>query len=79
MFETLKALILEYVDVDPEIITPDANLRSDFSLNSLDIINLAVAIEDETGISVSDRKMASFYTLGEVADYLESAAAKKQA
>ena len=79
MFETLKTLILEYVDVDPEIITPDANLRSDFSLNSLDIINLAVAIEDETGISVSDRKMASFYTLGEVADYLESAAAKKQA
>ena len=79
MFETLKALILEYVDVDPEIITPDANLRSDFSLNSLDIINLAVAIEDETGISVSDRKMASFYTLGEIADYLESAAAKKQA
>ncbi len=79
MFETLKTLILEYVDVDPEIITPDANLRSDFSLNSLDIINLAVAIEDETGISFSDRKMASFYTLGEVADYLESAAAKKQA
>ena len=79
MFDTLKALILEYVDIDPEIITPEANLRSDFGLNSLDIINLAVTIEDETGVSVSDRKMASFYTLGEVADYIEQAAAKKQA
>ncbi|MBR4766439.1 MAG: acyl carrier protein [Clostridia bacterium] len=79
MFEKLKDIILEYVDVDPEKITADANLRSDFNLNSLDIINLAVAIEDELGVSVSDRKMASFYTLGEVADYLESSAAKKQA
>ena len=79
MFDTLKALILEYVDIDPEIITPEANLRSDFGLNSLDIINLAVAIEDETGVSVSDRKMASFYTLGEVADYIEQASAKNQA
>ena len=79
MFEKLKDIILEYVDVDPGKITADANLRSDFNLNSLDIINLAVAIEDELGVSVSDRKMASFYTLGEVAEYLESAAAKKQA
>ena len=79
MFEKLKDIILEYVDVDPEKITADANLRSDFNLNSLDIINLAVAIEDELGVSVSDRKMASFYTLGEVADYLESSVAKKQA
>ena len=79
MFEKLKDIILEYVDVDPGKITADANLRSDFNLNSLDIINLAVAIEDEIGVSVSDRKMASFYTLGEVAEYLESAAAKKQA
>ena len=79
MFEKLKDIILEYVEVDPGKITADANLRSDFNLNSLDIINLAVAIEDELGVSVSDRKMASFYTLGEVAEYLESAAAKKQA
>ena len=79
MFEKLKDIILEYVDVDPEKITADANLRNDFNLNSLDIINLAVAIEDELGVSVSDRKMASFYTLGEVADYLESASAKKNA
>ena len=79
MFEKLKDILLEYVDVDPEKITEDANLRSDFGLNSLDIINLAVAIEDETGVSVSDRKMASFYTLGEVAAYIEQAAAKKKA
>ncbi|MBQ6264072.1 MAG: acyl carrier protein [Clostridia bacterium] len=79
MFDKLKDIILEYVDIDPEAITESANLRSDFNLNSLDIINLAVAIEDELGVAVSDRKMASFYTLGEVADYLESAAAKKQA
>ena len=72
MLENLKALILEYVVVDPDTITADSNLRSDFGLNSLDIINIAVAIEDETGIPVSDRKMASFYTLGEVAQYLES-------
>ena len=73
MFEELKSIICEYVDVDPDTITAESNLRSDFNLNSLDIINLAVAIEDETGISVTDKKMASFYTLGEVAEYLESA------
>lgn len=72
MLENLKAIICEYVDVDPDTITADSNLRSDFGLNSLDIINLAVAIEDETGVSITDKKMASFYTLGEVAEYLES-------
>ena len=47
MFEQVKALICQYVDVDPATITEDTNIRSDLGLNSLELINIAVAIEDE--------------------------------
>ncbi|MBR2418726.1 MAG: acyl carrier protein, partial [Clostridia bacterium] len=45
MFEQVKALICQYVDIDPATITEDTNIRSDLGLNSLELINIAVAIE----------------------------------
>ena len=47
MFEQVKALICQYVDIDPATITEDTNIRSELGLNSLELINIAVAIEDE--------------------------------
>jgi len=70
--EELKLLICDYVDIAPEDITEETNLRSDLSLNSLDVINIAVGIEDRFGVVVTDKDMFSIFTFGELYSYIES-------
>lgn len=72
MLEKIRELICEFVDVDPASITENSLIRSDISMNSLDVINLAVALEDEFGISVPDNVAASFNTVGDIIVYIEN-------
>ena len=46
MLETLREVICRFVDIDPNTLTEDTNIRSELGLNSLELINIAVAIED---------------------------------
>ena len=47
MLETIREVICRFVDIDPNTLTEDTNIRSELGLNSLELINIAVAIEDE--------------------------------
>ena len=71
MFEQVKALICQYVDVDPATITEETNIRSDLGLNSLELINIAVAIEDEFDLEIPDREVANIETLGDAVKVIE--------
>ena len=46
-------------------------LVNDLGLNSLDVINVVVAFEDEFSIEIPDRAINNFHTVGDIADYLE--------
>lgn len=75
MFERLRNVICEFVDIDPEKITGETNIRSDLGLNSLELINLAVAIEDEFGVEIADRDVVGIETVDDtlklISSYLE--------
>ena len=71
MFEQVKTLICQYVDVDPATFTEDTNIRSDLGLNSLELINIAVAIEDEFDLEIPDREVANIETLGDAVKVIE--------
>ncbi len=71
MFEQLKDVICRYVDVDPDKITPDTNIRSDLGLNSLELINIAVAIEDEFDLEIPDREVGNIETLADAVKIIE--------
>ena len=71
MFEQVKALICQYVDIDPALITEETNIRSDLGLNSLELINIAVAIEDEFDLEIPDREVSNIETLGDAVAIIE--------
>ena len=73
MFEQVKALICQYVDIDPATITEDTNIRSDLGLNSLDLVNLVTEIEDEFDIEIPDRAIKLFKTVKDVVRFIEEA------
>ncbi len=71
MLERIKKVICEYVDVDPATLNEDTNIRSSLGLNSLELINIAVAIEDEFGVEIPDREVSNLETLGDAIAIIE--------
>ena len=71
MLENIKEIICNYVDVEPDTITGESALRKDIGMSSLDIINLAVEVEDQYGISLPNSEVININTVGELIDYIK--------
>ena len=71
-FETIKGIIVEQLGVDPEKITPEARFREDLEADSLDLVELIMAFEDEFGGEISDEEAQQLKTVGEAVEYLEA-------
>lgn len=71
MLEQLKEVICRYVTIDPEKLTADTNIRSELGLNSLELINIAVAIEDEFDLEIPDREVTNIETLADAVRIIE--------
>ena len=72
MLETFRNIICNYVDIDPEDITEDSKLRSDIELNSFDMVNVAVDLENQYGVKIDSKKFGGLNTVGELMSYIES-------
>ena len=68
-FEKIRALLAEQLDIDPEKITPDSDIMSDFEADSLDMV---MTLEDEFGIEVPDDAIESLRTVGDVVKFVDS-------
>ncbi|MBR4765825.1 MAG: acyl carrier protein [Clostridia bacterium] len=71
MLEQLAEIITNYIDIDPSEIKPDASLRGDIGMSSLDMINMAVEIEDTFGISLPNNDIINISTVEELMKYIE--------
>ena len=70
VFEKVKSLVVEKLNVDPAKVTMDANFRKDFGADSLDTYELVYALEEETGITIFDDMANEFETVGDAVRYL---------
>lgn len=71
MFEEIKEVIVEVLSVDEDKVTMDANLSEDLGADSLDAVELGMAIEDKLGITISDEDMANIKTVSDLVDIAE--------
>ena len=71
MFEQLKELLVNELLIDPEDITPDAELSSDLGISSVDLADLVCQCEEKFGLEIDDADMGRFITIKDVVDYLE--------
>lgn len=72
MLEKVEEIIKSYITLDKSRITKDDHLIGDLGLNSFDIVNIVVEIEDAFNIEISDRDIRTLSTVGDVICYLES-------
>lgn len=70
IFEILKEIICEYVEIEPEEITPDSSLRYDLGASSFDLMNIATAIEEKFKLQVTNSSLTKVKTVGDIAALL---------
>ena len=73
MFENIKKIIADQFDVDVDEITGDTSLREDLGADSLDLLDLVMALEDEYSIEIDvEEELNSIQTVGDVEEYIKS-------
>jgi acyl carrier protein len=76
--EKVKDIIVEQLGVNPEQVTPQASFIEDLGADSLDIVELVMAFEEEFGVEVPDEDAEKLQTVGDVIKYIEEKSAKQQ-
>ncbi len=73
MFEKVRDIIVESLNCDMNDVTMEASLSEDLGADSLDAVELNMAIEDAFGKAIPDEALAEFKTVGDIVHYLEKA------
>ena len=71
VLEKLSKIIADQLGMEQSKITKDTSLKEDLQADSLDIVEVIMAIEDEFGIQVDDDDALAFKTVGDVVAYIE--------
>jgi acyl carrier protein len=69
--DRVKDVIVDLLGVEPEKITPEARFREDLEADSLDLVELIMAFEEEFGGEISDEDAQKITTVGEAVAYIE--------
>ena len=67
----MKQILSEQLDADIDSITPETDIADDLGADSLDVVEMLMAIEDEFDIEIPDDKVESLKTVGQVVDYIQ--------
>ena len=74
VFEKVKKIIAEKLDIEEDKITMEASFRQDLGADSLDTYELIYALEEEMGIQIPDEKANEFETVGNAVEFIKSVA-----
>ena len=72
--QRVKDIVVEQLGVKPEQVTPQAKFIEDLGADSLDTVELVMALEEEFGIEVPDEQAEKLQSVGDVIKYVEEAA-----
>ncbi len=72
IFEKVKDLIADQLDVDDkESITLDSSITDDLGADSLDVVDLVMALEDEFSVEIPEDQVENIKTVGDIVKYIE--------
>lgn len=71
VFEKIQAIIVEQLGVEESEVTRDASFREDLEADSLDLVELIMAFEEEFGGEISDEEAQEIETVGQAVAYIE--------
>ncbi|MGN0389044.1 MAG: acyl carrier protein [Suilimivivens sp.] len=71
MFEKLVEILKEQLNLDGKEIKPESSFKEDLEIDSLDLFELVMAIEDEFGVEIPSEDLEKLTTIQSVMDYLK--------
>ncbi len=72
IFERVKKIVTEQLEVDPNDVTPQANFANDLNADSLDTVELVMALEEEFDIEIPDEAAEQIATVQAAVDYISN-------
>ncbi|HEY5113425.1 MAG TPA: acyl carrier protein [Coriobacteriia bacterium] len=70
LFEKIKGVVVEQLGVDEDDVAEDASFVDDLGADSLDIVELVMALEEEFGVSIPDEQAEKIKTVGDAVDFI---------
>lgn len=71
VFDKVKELISEQLDVKADDITEASNIQDDLGADSLDIVDLVMALEDEFDVEIPEDQVENIKTVGDIVKFIE--------
>ena len=71
VFEKLREIISEQLEISEVLITMESNIRDDFDADSLDFVDIVMSIEDEFNVEVPDEAIDDIKSVGDLVKFIE--------
>ncbi len=72
IFESVKGILVEQLGVDGETVSMESNFIDDLNADSLDIVELVMAMEQEFGISIPDEEAERIKSVGDAVEFIKA-------
>ncbi len=72
MLEKIAEMLGQQLDVDPSTITPETDIIKDLGADSLDVVELLMGLEEQTGKTIPEEQVSEIKTVGDIIKVLET-------
>lgn len=72
IFDRVKEIIVDQLDVEEEEVTMEASFRDDLEADSLDVVELVMELEDEFDLEIADEEAEQIVTVGDAVEHIEN-------
>ena len=78
VFDKLKEIIVDQLDVEEDEVTMDANIQEDLGADSLDMVDLVMSVEEEFDLKIEDEDVEKIKTVGDIVSFIEAHTAEEE-
>lgn len=72
VFDKIKDIIVEQLDVEEDAVTMEASITDDLGADSLDVVDLVMSIEESFDVEIPDEEVENIKTDGDIVKYIEN-------
>ncbi len=72
VFEKVKAILVDQLDVEDEVVTMESVISDDLGADSLDVVDMVMSLEEEFDIEIPDEEIENMKSVGDVVRFIES-------
>lgn len=72
VFDKIKAILVDQLDVDEDAITMESSIIDDLGADSLDVVDMVMSMEEEFDIEIPDEEIESMKTVGDLVKFIEA-------